>query len=454
MRPDLEAQLLARAARSQAEGRLPSLAAGVVQDGSLSWWCGRGCIDGTPSGSEPDADTQYRIGSITKTFVAVLVMRLREEGRLELDDPLETHVPGTPFGDRSLGQLLAHAGGLTAESPGDWWERTPGVPFDELAQRLTTEHEKLATGTRFHYSNLGFGLLGRVVEVVRGRPWLDCAREEVLEPLGMVRTTPRPEAPAAQGFAVHPWADVVLPEPEEDAVAMGPAGQLWSTLTDLAKYAGVFLGRAPQVLSPETVREMSVPGVVDARPSGWSAYGLGLQVHQRPDGRRLTGHGGSMPGFLASFLVDAEQQTASIVMANATSGLDGTIGADLLDLLKEREPYVVPAWRAVPEQPGDLEIAGPWYWGVTPLAVRLRGLDALDLVPLGPAGRGARFVRVDGAWVGLDGYYAGETLRVVRTPEGAVSHLDLATFVLTREPYEPAAVQPGGVEAPGWRPLC
>jgi hypothetical protein len=159
-----------------------------------------------------------------------------------------------------------------------------------------------------------------------------------------------------------------------------------------------------------------------------------------------------MPGFLASFLVEREQQTASLVMANATAGLDGAIGADLLELLSEHEPRVVPAWVPAAEvADADREILGPWYWGVTPLAVRLAGPDSLELVALRGFGRSARFARRDGRWLGLDGYYAGETLRVVRGDDGAVSHLDISTFVLTRQPYDPPDVQPGGVEPPGWR---
>lgn len=451
MRPDVESLLLARAARSQAQGRLPSLAAAVVQDGGLAWSAGRGSVDATPQGARPDADTQYRIGSITKTFVAVLVMRLRDEGLLRLDDPLDRYAPGTPFGTRTLGQLLAHSAGITAESPGQWWERTPGGDWDALAPSFGEGHQVLDQGVRFHYSNVGFGLLGRVVEEVRGASWFDCARAEILEPLGMSRTSLMPEQPAALGLAVHPWADLVLPEPAEDAGAMAPAGQIWSTLSDLARYARILLGLEPQVLAGTTVDEMATPGVMDWRPSGWSAYGLGLQVHQREGGGMLVGHGGSMPGFLASFLVDREQHTASIVFANATSGLDGSVGADLLRIVAQHEPHVVAEWRPAPVPTDELELVGPWYWGTTPLAVRLTGAGALELLGLQGFGRGSRFVRRGEDWLGLEGYYAGETLRVVRGPDGRPSHLDLATFVLTRGAYEPGDVQPGGVQPPGWR---
>ena len=138
---------------------------------------------------------QYRLGSISKTVTAVVVMRLRDEGRLHLDDPLERHLPGTPFGDRTIGQLLSHLAGASAESPGGWWERTPGGSLDDL--RLGPEDVVLGAARRFHYSNLGFGLLGEVVARARGMSWDDAVAAEVLRPLGMTRTDPRPVAPAA-----------------------------------------------------------------------------------------------------------------------------------------------------------------------------------------------------------------------------------------------------------------
>ena len=90
VRPDTAHALLARVARGQAEGRAPSLVAGVVRDGALVWSAGRGEIDGVA----PTADTQYRIGSITKPFTAVLIMRLRDEGLLDLEDLSSSTSPG------------------------------------------------------------------------------------------------------------------------------------------------------------------------------------------------------------------------------------------------------------------------------------------------------------------------------------------------------------------------
>jgi CubicO group peptidase (beta-lactamase class C family) len=434
--PSTARTLLARVARTQREGRAPSLVAGVVRDGGLAWSAGRGEV------AEPHTDVQYRLGSISKTVTAVLVMRLRDEGRLALDDPLEKHLPGTPFGDRTVGQLLSHLAGASAESPGGWWERVPGGSLDDLG--LGDDDVVLGAARRFHYSNLGFGLLGELAARMRGTSWDDAVRAEVLEPLGMTRTTPRPDGPAARGSAVHPWADVVLPEPEHHAGVMAAAGQLWATLADLGRFAAFLLGDTADVLDPATLEEMTEPAGVDSSAPGWSAYGLGLQV-LRVDGRTLVGHGGSMPGFLAGVFVDREEQTGAVSLANATAGVEPVVFGLLADL-RAAEPRIVEPWRPAPS-PVPLEQLGVWFWGVSPVALRAVTGGRLHLGPLpGRGGRASRFEQRDGRWVGLDGYYAGETLRI------AEDHLDLGTFVFTRTPYDPAAPVPGGVDEAGWRP--
>ena len=435
--------LLARTARAQRDSRVPSLLAGVVRDGALAWSTGCGAV------AEPHVDVQYRIGSITKTITAVAVMRLRDEGRLDLDDPLDRHVPGTSAGDRTVGQLLSHTAGLRSESPGQWWERVPGLDWPGLTGPLTAADVPHAAGRRFHYSNLGYGLLGELVARLRGRPWADVVRDEVLLPLGMTRTTPRPSGRAAQGLAVHPWADVVLLEPEHDGGAMASAGQLWATLTDLARFGAFLLGDTADVLSQTTVDEMAEPAGVDASAAGWSAYGLGLQVVRHGD-RTLLGHGGSMPGFLASVLVDRGEAMGTVVLANATSGLDGELVRDLHAVVREREPYVVAPWTPAGEVPA-LELAGVWHWGTSTYGVRLTADGLLHLLPLLGAGRGSRFRPTgEGSWLGLDGYHADEVLTVVRA-QGVVVALDLGSFVFSRTPYDPAAPQPGGVDEAGWR---
>ncbi|PAN01968.1 serine hydrolase [Streptomyces sp. Alain-F2R5] len=443
--------LLHRIAVAQTEGRAPSLVAAVVRDGRPVWHGARTSVDG----HGPDENVQYRIGSITKTFTAVLVLRLRDEGALDLADPLEKHLPGTGAGEATVAELLAHSGGLAAESPAPWWERTPGSLRPELADVLGKQPLLHPVGRRHHYSNPGYTLLGALVEKVRGASWEEVLRQEVLEPLGLNRTSGRPQAPHAGGWAVHPWADVMLAEPAEDLRRMASAGQLWSTTGDLARFA-VFLTQGDdRVLSAESVREMRAPAapVEAADVADGSAYGLGLQIQYR-DGRLLVGHSGSLPGFLANLTISVEDDVAAVVLANCTSGpLVAGVGADLVRIVAEAEPRIPEPWRPLPEVDASvLELAGQWYWGTHAFALRLTTDKGVSLEPLSGVGRRSRFrSNGDGTWTGLEGYYAGELLRAVRRPDGTVSHLDLGSFVFTRQPYDEGAPVPGGVDPEGWR---
>ncbi|MGW3289564.1 serine hydrolase domain-containing protein [Streptomyces sp. NPDC001002] len=449
--PATRRALLHRIAVAQAEGRTPSLVAAVVRDGRAVWHGARTSVDG----HGPDENVQYRIGSITKTFTAVLVLRLRDEGLLDLGDPVEKHLPGTGVGEATVADLLAHTGGLAAESPAPWWERTPGSLRPELADVLGDQPLLHPVGRRFHYSNPGYTVLGTLVEKLRDAPWEEVLRREVLEPLGLDRTSGRPKAPHAGGWAVHPWADVMLPEPAEDLGRMAPAGQLWSTTGDLARFA-IFLTQGDdRVLSAETVREMRVPAAPGeaADVADGVSYGLGLQIQQR-HGRLLIGHSGSLPGFLANLSISVKDDVAAVVLANCTSGpLLATVGADLVRIVAEAEPRIPAPWRPLPEVDASvLELAGPWYWGTHAFALRLTAAGGVSLEPLSGSGRRSRFrANADGTWTGLEGYYAGELLKAVRRPDGTVSHLDLGSFVFTRQPYDKGASVPGGVDPEGWR---
>ncbi|MBT0768999.1 beta-lactamase family protein [Kineosporia sp. J2-2] len=448
--PSTARHLLAATARVQRESRLPSLVAGVTRGGRLVWSGTRGTV----RGAEPGVHTPYRIGSITKTMTAVLVLRLRDEGLVALDDPIEKHVPGLPFGDRTVGQLLAHESGLRAEAPTDWWERVAGLGWDELAARLRADDVLFPAGRRFHYSNLGYAVLGELVARTRGRSWFHALHRELLEPLGMRHTSYLAGPHAADGWAVHPWADLVLPEPAEDAGAMAPAGQLWSTVADLGRFAGLLLNSVDGgVLSASSLSEMGQATGVDAA-AGRRGYGLGIFTYERGGGVVL-GHGGSMPGFVSGLFVDPAQQTGAVVLTNSTNGGETNgLAMALLDIMREHEPYLGPTWTPA-EQPDDeaLALTGPWYWGPNGLGLRLTGTG--DLIATGLAGTATRagvFRRdADGEWTGLEGYHQGERLRPVRDAEGRVVALDIGTFVFTRTPYDPAAPVPGGVHPKGWQ---
>lgn len=410
----------------QSRDRQPSVVAGVVREGELVWAEGYGAVDPVPAAA---ADTQYRIGSITKTMTAVLVLQCRDDGLLDLDESIGSYLPECPWPGTSVRRLLAHSGGLPAEPPGAWWERHDRGNLAELLARVEGEQRVLADGARLHYSNVGYALLGAAVERLRGASWVDVLRSRVLDPLGMGRTTFLPTSPYAQGCSVHPWSGRLDTEPHTDTGAMAPAGQLWSTVGDLARWAAFWLDPVADVLDPATAAEMQVPvtGLADG------AWGLGVSLHPSPHGLRL-GHGGSMPGFVAGLAIDPAQRTAGVSMANATAGGGAALAFALLDTLHEREPSLPRPWSPEPELPDADELLGHWYWGNTQWTLVVRGgrlgLDTGNPFRdsgFEPAGRDR--------WRGLDNYFAGETLRVVRESSDAVDHLDLATYELRRAPY-------------------
>ncbi len=447
--PSTRRALRHRIAVAQSEGRAPSVVAAVLRGGEVVWEGSRTSVEG----HGPDGDVQYRIGSITKTFTAVLVMRLRDEGLLALTDPLDKHLPGTTAGRVTIAQLLSHTGGLAAETPGEWWERTPGGQRPQLADVLGEEPFRLTPGSRHHYSNPGYTLLGSLVEALRGRPWEEALRAEVLGPLGLERTSGLPQAPHAGGWAVHPWADVMMPEPLEDLGLMAAAGQLWSTTRDLARFADFLLRGDERVLCAESVREMRTAAAPPEPGLAEVGYGLGMQL-MAVGVRRLAGHSGSLPGFVAGLWLSEADDVAAVVLANCTSGLPASgVAAELVGIVADAEPPFPRPWRPFLESDRvPLEVCGPWYWGTSAQVVRLGADGLLQLGPVGATGRTARFrAEADGTWTGLSGYYAGETLRAVRRADGSVSHLDLASFVFTREPYDADAPVPGGVDPQGWR---
>ncbi len=433
--PVLDALLAAELAESD----IASVAAAVVADGALVWSGAIGSVDGR-DGAPVTPSTQYRIGSITKTFVAVEVMRLRDEGRLDLADRIDRHLPDVPFGHVTIAQLLTHTSGLQAETDGPWWERTAGGDWAHLIG--STPGLVHTPGTRFHYSNVGFAVLGRLVEVMRGTSWFEAISAGILGPLGLPGITEQPGPAAATGLSHHPADNRLMIEPHHDAGAMAPAGQLWSSAEDLSRWASFAAGHTGDVLTASTWAEMTVPLAVDHRPDvPWAtAQGLGWRIWPDHGTGLRVGHGGSMPGFLATLIAEPAAGLGVVVLANDTLRL-GDLATKLLDAARVA---------VRPAEPGPIDVApdvtplvGDWFWGPVPYRLEPTA-DGFHLCDVN-GNRRSRFVRDGDGWRGLDTYFAGE--RLVVRPDGA---LDLASFVLSREPYDPTVEHPGGLDPRGW----
>jgi len=441
-------RLRALLAREQAEQRLPSLVAAVVREGHVVWQGSHGSETGGPSVSE---DLQYRIGSITKTMTAVLVLQLRDEGRLQLGDRLDQHLPGIGYGDRSIRSLMSHTTGMHSEPPGSWWERSPGVDFATLAARIADRPAPLPAGQQYHYSNVAWALLGELVARLRGGSWWEQVEQRILRPLGMSRTTYLPQQPAATGYSVHHFAGTLTEEPATDTGAMAPAGQVWSTVADLATYATFLTVGHEAVLAGSTVAEMTIPQSGERATGTGAGYGLGLRLLSGGSGT-LVGHSGSMPGFLAGLFVDPVRRTGAVCFANATMGMRAEgLPLDLMETLEACEPTVVPVWEPVRDLPPHVaEVLGVWHWGHTAFGFSYDG-DELVVHRLAGGLLSFRFRPAPdgrGDFIGTLGYHHGETLHVVRNDDGTVSHLECATFVFTREPYDREAPIPGGHPGP------
>jgi D-alanyl-D-alanine carboxypeptidase len=438
VQPTTARRLLALLAGRQVEGRLPSLVAGVVRDGELVWSDGYGDLAGVADVT----DVQYRIGSITKTFTAVLILQLARDGRLDLAQPAADVLGQIGYADRSLRSLLAHSSGMQAEPHGSWWERSAGVGWDALVTAHDGSAAVFPDGQQYHYSNLGFALLGEVAAQLHGTTWFEAVRERVLEPLGLRRTSYLPEEPAAPGFSVDPYAGTLTAEPATDTGAMAPAGQLWTTVGDLARY-NAFLGEGhPDVLDRSWLDLASHPQAGDRHEHPDYAYGLGFQLYRGGSGS-LVGHTGSMPGFLAACLVDRPRRTGAVLLTNATNGLaPGDLAKALVEELETCEPSLPTPWSPTQTVPAKVaDVLGVWHWGNTMFVMTLEGGELV----LGRHGDvWCRFELRDEGIVGTSGYLAGETLHAVRRDDGSVSHLECATFVLTRTPYDPEAPIPGG----------
>ncbi len=381
---------------------------------------------------EVDADTLFQIGSITKTFTGTVAMRLVEQGRLELDEPVRTYLPELRLAEEDVAaqatmrHLLTHTGGWV----GDYFD-DPGRGEDALARfvdQLAELPQLTSLGEIFSYNNAGFAIAGRVLEATGGRPFEELVAEHVLEPLGMERTFFFAEDVLTQRFAVgHQATDdgIGVARPWSIGRAAHPAGGLNSTVRDLLRYARFHLGDKPAWLA-----EMRRP-LAEIRPG--EQVGLTWMLTDI-SGVRLFGHGGGTNGQITQLTIAPEHAIALVVLTNSNRGSELVAEVRRAALrasgLEEPEPTAIKVTPAqLTEYAGryvgaleDIELRAedgrlaahftmkggfprrdsPPLPAPPPLALALCGED-VAFVPEGPfAGERAEFLRdVDGRLVWL-----------------------------------------------------
>ncbi|MBP8062838.1 MAG: beta-lactamase family protein [Brevundimonas sp.] len=328
--------------RWQAAAHAPGLVYGVVQDGRIIHLRTAGVR--TVDGPAVEPDTLFRIASMSKAFTALAILKLRDEGRLSLDDLAETHVPEMrgwdyPTADAPrirVRDLLNHTGGFVTDDP--WGDRQQVLTEAEFTRMLTDGVPfTRAPQTAFEYSNFGYALLGRIVTNVSGRPYNEYIEAEIMRPLGMtssgydVFASPQDQRAIGYRWENDAWAR----EPDMRHGVFGSMGGVQTNAPDYARWIAFLLSAWPARDDPETgpvrrstVREMAtgsnfVSASVRTLPDGSPcpvavAYGMGLRVSADCELGQVLAHGGGYPGYGSYMILMPDRRTGLFAFANRT----------------------------------------------------------------------------------------------------------------------------------------
>ncbi len=333
-------------------GGQPGLAFGLVRDGELihSGGFGERFIGGPP----PDADTVFRISSMTKSFTAAAVVLLRDEGLLSLDDPVREYVPemrGWPQVTADSAQMtVRHLLTMTAGFPADdaWADRQQGLPLDDFAALLSGGVSVAwAPDTKFEYASLGYAILGRLITAVSGLAYPEFVRQRLLGPLGMTRSGYEASEFAAGdlalGYQFGPdgWAEL----PMAACGAFAPIGGAFSSVRDLARWMAGFLavfppgsgGAGGHPLAAASRRQMQLGQVFAGLWPGFPAggfpmsYGFGLYIDHDPALGQIVHHPGGYPGFGSHMRWHPATGIGVVGLANSTYATPYPLTVQLLE---------------------------------------------------------------------------------------------------------------------------
>jgi CubicO group peptidase (beta-lactamase class C family) len=309
-------------------------------------------------------DHAFRIASHSKTFTATAIMLLVEEGKLRLDDRLSDWIPwlgdsdGGASGKATLRQVLSHGAGIIRDGlDSDFWSLEGDFPDLTALQGLAqTALSVLPVNQRFKYSNIGFGLLGLVIEAASGLPYNSFVTARIVERLQLECTGPELDEHArtrlAIGYSADRYGSGRRPLAHMATGALSPATGFYSTAEDLCRYgAAHFLG-AGSLLSEESQREMQHPvWKIDGRTT--DQYGLGFYVADVA-GRRHIGHSGGFPGFATSTRIDPVDRLVIVALTNCVDGPAEELTAGMIAIIQRSQR----AQRHRPDGPSHARFAG------------------------------------------------------------------------------------------------
>jgi CubicO group peptidase (beta-lactamase class C family) len=310
------------AARHQHESHLPALALGVVYHGELLWGNAYGFAD-IENKLQASLDTRFRIASVTKTFTATAILQLYDEGKLRLDDPLRKYLPWLDLRypdapEITIYHCLTHTSGLPRDATTSHWTDNVFQSWDEVIETTKSRQLMMPPLQDHSYSNLGFTLLGAVIEAVSGISWSEYIKNHILDPLGMNNTIVSPrgdEGNLALGYLAYNEEFRRASVPFIETRGFSPSASIASSVNDLVKYAKFHLskGQTP-LLSAYSLRDMHRPHWIW---DDWSqAYGLGIRIW-RIGKWTISGHAGGYKAFLTRFSICREEDFGVIVLTNA-----------------------------------------------------------------------------------------------------------------------------------------
>lgn len=322
---------------------IPGIAFGVIIDGALAYSSGVGVSD-TATENTPDENTVFRIASMTKSFTAMCVLMLRDDGLLGLEDPIVRHVPELrslryPTSDSpavTIRDLLSMSSGLVEDDP--WGDRHLGMDSATFSALLASGLGfDLAPATGYEYSNLGYAILGKVVGNVTGMPLRALSQERLFDPLGMTDTTWDADriSPRAAAIGYRLEKGEWLVEPPLADGAFGAMGGIATSVKDLARYVALHLSAWPPrndddngPLRRSSLREMAQahragPTYISAQesqdqPLTFDGYGYGLVSATHPRYGRVVAHSGSLPGFASHMEWLPDHGVGVVALANRT----------------------------------------------------------------------------------------------------------------------------------------
>lgn len=306
---------------------IPGISAGIVYDQTLIWHKGYGHAN-LAEAIPADHKTVYRVASITKLFTSTMLMLLRDAGRLNLDDPVESVLAAykmpSSFGDArppTFRQLASHATGMPREGAHRGWRDMNMPTIDDLLRSLQEIEMSFPLMTEPKYSNLGIAILGHALSLVAGVDYAEYVRRHILEPLGMkdsgfLHTDYNIQQRAIGYYRPRRDADFEA-APHWDEQGFRPAGGMYSTVEDIARFIALQFreGEAggEQILSSASLREMHAPIIIS--PDFETGFGLGWGI-RRVAGHKVIGHSGGLPGYTTNISLIPGMKLAAIVFTN------------------------------------------------------------------------------------------------------------------------------------------